>query len=98
MTVEQWGPYRNSDGRCNLCKADDSMWCDTVAHKQYAEWSARTLIDNMSASVGELICRKEFVSEHSRAAGSAARRAKVKASKERERNQVLVDRDFEDWE
>jgi hypothetical protein len=33
MTVEQWGGYRDMAGRCTVCNADDSMWCDTVAHQ-----------------------------------------------------------------
>lgn len=34
MPANRWGFHRDSDGICTICHADDSMWCDDVAHKQ----------------------------------------------------------------
>lgn len=42
MTAAQWGNARDVDGVCLICKADDSMWCDTVVHEHIRD--ARPLI------------------------------------------------------
>lgn len=34
MSAAQWGATRDANGTCLVCAADDSMWCDTVAHAQ----------------------------------------------------------------
>lgn len=34
MTPEQWGHNRDAAGICVVCKADRTMWCDTVVHER----------------------------------------------------------------
>jgi len=114
MTTEQWGINRDTYGVCSVCKADDSMWCDQVVHLSHAHGATLIpIIDfpitnhvipshrlnefSLAACAGELINRRN-VSPAARAAWSAELRLLVKASNERERNRILVDRYFEDWE
>jgi hypothetical protein len=37
MTPRQWGTNRDEYGVCGVCRADDSMHCDSVAHDQHKE-------------------------------------------------------------
>jgi hypothetical protein len=114
MTPEQWGVNRDTYGVCSVCKADDSMWCDRVIHLSHAYGATPIPTVNfpitrhnipphqlaafsLAACTGEMINRRD-ASPAARAAWSAELRLLVKASEDRERNRVVVDRDFEDWE
>lgn len=105
MTIAQWGTDRDEHGVCRACGADDSMWCDTVAHDQANQADLRACAAALQTFGGNV---PEAVRIVNKPAEPDPRASCIRLDDVRRRTPtrrlrpdetpVLVDREFENWE